>query len=257
MSTDVGRDPTVEQHQVNVLMEVSSPTVRLLKEELGRGPMGAPTQLAETDAFLGILDGALTSAERTRREPRPQLSPSAPVPAPAPWSDAPARTQRRARTPNLTVVVPTRDEAANVGRLLRELGDALTGEDAEVLFVDDSDDETPDVIREHVGGDLPVALLHRAPGERDGGLGGAVAEGLRAAKGRFVCVMDGDLQHPPQLVRKLLAEAETSGADVVVASRYVEQGDLGQFGALRRAVSRASTTLARAAFPRRLRGPIR
>jgi hypothetical protein len=74
MSTDVGRDPTVEQHQVNVLMEVSSPTVRLLKEELGRGPMGAPTQLAETDAFLGILDGALTSAARTRREPRPAVS---------------------------------------------------------------------------------------------------------------------------------------------------------------------------------------
>ena len=164
-----------------------------------------------------------------------------------------ASTPRFSAPASLTVVVPTRNEASNVTALLERLGEALAGERAEVLFVDDSDDGTPDLVRAHRGRALSVGLLHRRPGRRVGGLGGAVAAGLRAATGEYVRVMDADLQHPPALVPRLLAHARASGADVVVASRYVDEGDVGQFGALRRAVSRASTTFARALFPRRLK----
>src|SRR5215216_6650863 len=100
----------------------------------------------------------------------------------------------------LTLVIPTRNEAGNVPRLVRGLGEALTGVDYRVVFVDDSTDETPAVIR-----DLS---------EEDGGLSTAVAAGMDAVanESEYTCVMDADLQHPPEKVRELLEKARSTGA---------------------------------------------
>ena len=124
--------------------------------------------------------------------------------------------------PAVTVVIPTRNEAGNVDALVAALTDALDGVRAEVIFVDDSDDETPadggprrDRLEQ-----LPIALIHRPQGERDHGLGGAVLAGLAAARGRYVCVMDGDLQHPPAVIHRLLAPADENELDLVLASRF-------------------------------------
>jgi dolichol-phosphate mannosyltransferase len=123
------------------------------------------------------------------------------------------------------------------------------------LFVDDSDDGTPEVIAAMAPNPaFRVAVIHRLPGQRGGGLGGAVLAGIQAAQTKWVCVMDADLQHPPELLRALLEEARRSKADVVVASRYCPGGDVGDFTAARAAVSRSSGMLARMLFPRRLRG---
>lgn len=152
-----------------------------------------------------------------------------------------------------TIIVPTFNEGGNVEVLLRRLAAALPEDhDTEVLFVDDSTDDTPDRIRA-VGraGLMPVRLLHRAGAERVGGLAGAVTAGIRASEADFVVVMDGDLQHPPELVPELRRVA--GDADVAVASRYVGDGDSsGLAGAWRRSVSGASTLLARSCFPRRV-----
>jgi glycosyltransferase involved in cell wall biosynthesis len=159
----------------------------------------------------------------------------------------------------LTVIVPTRNEADNVEALLERVGDALAGVPAEVVFVDDSDDTTPDVIDTVVrsrrfAGDFVVSLLHRPVGTRDGGLGGAVVAGLRLARSPWVAVMDGDLQHPPELLTKMLQTAETENATLVVASRYREGGDTaGLAGSTRTAVSIAASAVAKATFPRVLR----
>jgi len=68
-------------------------------------------------------------------------------------------------------------------------------------------------------------------------------------------VLDGDLQHPPELLPELVAVGESSGADLVVASRYARGGSSGGLaGPVRRAVSRLSGLTARALFPGRLRG---
>lgn len=155
----------------------------------------------------------------------------------------------------LTVVVPTRDEAANVAPLLGRLLTTCHELRMEILFVDDSSDATPRVINELAERSWrPVRLIHRPPDQRDGGLGGAVCAGLRMARSPWVCVMDADLQHPPEVVEALLVEAHTSNADIVVASRYCRDGDAGQFSPPRRALSRSSAWFARVLFPRRLRG---
>ncbi|MHA7133157.1 glycosyltransferase [Oerskovia turbata] len=153
----------------------------------------------------------------------------------------------------VTVVVPTFEEGPNVAELVRRLGDAVDGIDTEVLFVDDSRDDTPEVIRRvAASAPIPVRLLHRD--QPVGGLSGAVVEGLRAARGEWVVVMDGDLQHPPEMTPVLLETALSTGADVVVASRYVGGGDAGGLdGRWRRLVSMASSLLARSMFPVRLR----
>jgi glycosyltransferase involved in cell wall biosynthesis len=158
--------------------------------------------------------------------------------------------------PQLTILVPTRNEADNVEPLLGRLSACVESRTV-VLFVDDSDDETPAVIRaarERQLGSLDIQLLHRPIGERCGGLGGAVLAGLAQTETPWVCVMDGDLQHPPEVVPRLLFAARTANADLVVASRYISGGRNEGLGAIRTAVSWASTVLAKATFPYRLRG---
>lgn len=158
--------------------------------------------------------------------------------------------------PRLSVVVPTRNEAHNVEPLLRRLDDALRGLASEVIFVDDSDDGTPQAIarvRPTVG--LPVRVHHRAPRDRVGGLGGAVSEGFALCAAPYAVIIDGDLQHPPETIPALFAAAEHDDADVVIGSRYVPGGSAsGLAGATRHLVSTGSNLVCRLAFPRRLRG---
>lgn len=151
----------------------------------------------------------------------------------------------------VTVLVPSFNESGNVEPLVRGLEAALDGIDADVLYVDDSTDDTPDVVRGvAAGAGLPLAVHHRDRGV--GGLSGAVVEGLRRARGTVVVVMDGDLQHPPDVVPTLIGRIE-AGADIAVASRYVPEGNAGGLSsAVRRLVSTSATALSRATLPRAL-----
>ncbi|MBV8195370.1 MAG: glycosyltransferase family 2 protein [Candidatus Dormibacteraeota bacterium] len=150
--------------------------------------------------------------------------------------------------PLLSVVVPTRSEAANIEPLWARLAPALGKTDFEVCFVDDSDDDTTARIAELAARDRRVRLMPRRVEERRGGLSTAVVAGLRMARGQFACVMDADLQHPPEVIPELLARA-SAGADLVVASRYVRGGSApGLGGWTRRAVSRGASRIARLLF---------
>lgn len=152
----------------------------------------------------------------------------------------------------VTVIVPTYNERDNVAELVERTAAALAGRDAEILFVDDSsDDTTAEVERVAVDAPIPVRVIHRS--DNVGGLGGAVVVGLGAAAADVCIVMDGDLQHPPELLPTLLDRFADGDADVVAASRYVGGGDTSGLGtAVRFGVSRAATWLTRAMFPRRL-----
>ncbi|MFT4258395.1 MAG: glycosyltransferase [Microbacterium sp.] len=152
----------------------------------------------------------------------------------------------------VTVIVPTYNERDSVAELVARTSAALDGRDAEILFVDDSSDDTAlEVERVAVDAPLPVRVIHRE--DNTGGLGGAVVVGLRAAASDVCVVMDGDLQHPPELLPALLARHDEGGADVVAASRYVGGGDTRGLGtAVRFGVSRAATWLTKAMFPIRL-----
>jgi dolichol-phosphate mannosyltransferase len=151
----------------------------------------------------------------------------------------------------LSLVVPTRNEADNVPKLIRELRQSLSDMDYRVVFVDDSTDGTPGVIRDLATEDGRVRLVCREGAERRGGLSTAVTTGLDLSSGasEYTCVMDADLQHPPEKVREMLETARRTDADVVVASRYAVGGSYaGLTGTVRRAVSVGSKYLAHIVF---------
>lgn len=159
---------------------------------------------------------------------------------------------------SLSILVPTRNEAGNIQELLHRTSAALDGITAEILFVDDSDDDTPTAIEALTttggAGHCRVALIARRGEQRWGGLAGAVVDGLRVTRSRWACVMDADLQHPPEIIPALVAEAGAEGVDLVIASRYCDQGQAAGLNVGRTVISRGSTIAARMLFPRRLRG---
>jgi dolichol-phosphate mannosyltransferase len=126
------------------------------------------------------------------------------------------------------VVVPIRNEGANVWPLVFGLRTALGTQSAEVLFVDDSDDDTPQVVQgvaelmSEGRSDFRVRLLHREPARRVDGRAGAVEEGLAHAEATYLVVMDNDLTHSPALVPVLL-EHLRGEADVVIPGFRAEQ----------------------------------
>jgi dolichol-phosphate mannosyltransferase len=153
---------------------------------------------------------------------------------------------------SISIVLPTRNEAENIPRLVQEIDLLLPDLVREVIFVDDSTDGTPDAIRDAAERSrTPISLIHRPPERRGDGLGGAVLEGMRAARGDWICVMDADLQHPPAVIPELARCARRGFLDFVAASRRSPRTGLSP---ARHAISAAFAGLARVLFSGRLRG---
>ena len=166
------------------------------------------------------------------------------------------RSRRRATHQKLSLVIPTRNEADNVGELVARLDRALADATVEYIFVDDSDDGTEERLEEvRSRSHRPIRIIHRGEEDRADGLAGAVTEGMRAARGTWICVMDADLQHPPEVVERLVARAAEGDVDLVLGSRRREGGGVstGGFTAIRSFLSQGSALSARLLFPKRLR----
>ncbi|MEJ1154411.1 glycosyltransferase family 2 protein [Microbacterium marmarense] len=152
----------------------------------------------------------------------------------------------------LSIIVPTFNEAPNIAELVRRVTASVSSLDAEIVFVDDSTDATPGVIREVAKtATMPVRLIHRET--REGGLGGAVIEGFVAAEADLCVVIDGDLQHPPEKIIELWERFAQGDVDIVTASRYAGGGTAnGLADRTRVLVSKASTAVTKAMFPVKL-----
>jgi len=146
----------------------------------------------------------------------------------------------------LSVIVPTRNEAANLPLLLARLAEAMRtlGSPYEVLVVDDdSPDRTAHIAsvfaEEHR---IPLRVLVRR-GER--GLASAVVHGARHARHEVVAVLDADLSHDPSCVPAIARPVIEGRADLAVGSRYAQSGTIGTWPRARRIVSRLGTRIAR------------
>jgi dolichol-phosphate mannosyltransferase len=142
------------------------------------------------------------------------------------------------------VVVPTYYEIENIGEVLTRARRALP--DATILVVDDdSPDGTADRVQMLSARLGDVGVLRRAGKQ---GLGSAYRAGFRhgLAEGYDVLVeMDADLSHDPGVLPELVAAVE-AGADLVIGSRYVPGGSVPGWPWVRRLISRAGGTYARA-----------
>jgi glycosyltransferase involved in cell wall biosynthesis len=111
-------------------------------------------------------------------------------------------------------VVPTRDEAADIAATL-DAALALAHDDLEVLVVDDSRDATPAIVARYPS--PPVRLLRQSRGR---GRAAARNEGILAAGGEIVVVLNADVRLPPDFVRRILPHY-AAGADYVLVENRV------------------------------------
>ena len=143
-------------------------------------------------------------------------------------------------------MIPTYNEAETIAGLVDAVRAELP-EDRRVLIVDDSSPDGTGAIADRIAaqhGDVEV--LHR---REKLGLGPAYVAGFRAALdggAARVVQMDADFSHEPQMLPVLLAAL--ADADLVLGSRYVPGGDVHDWGAGRRAISRLGSKYAKVAL---------
>ena len=125
--------------------------------------------------------------------------------------------------PDLSVVIPCYNEAANLAALYKRLSPVLKSLNLsyEIIFVDDgSRDNTFEEIRTLHSEDKQVKGLSLS---RNFGHQVALAAGLHHSSGNMVVTMDGDLQHPPELIPELIARCN-QGFDIVNTKRLETEG---------------------------------
>ncbi|MCD6324505.1 MAG: glycosyltransferase family 2 protein, partial [Desulfurococcales archaeon] len=157
----------------------------------------------------------------------------------------------------VSVVIPTYNEKENLPELVSRIHEALHSIRIpyEVIVVDDASPDGTAAEAFRLSQMYPVKVIVR---EDKLGLSSAVLEGVRFAEGEYVVVMDADLQHPPEVIPRLLKRALRDSCDIVVASRYVEGGSVGEWNLLRKAISKGATYVARVLLPqsRKVKDPM-
>lgn len=144
---------------------------------------------------------------------------------------------------DLSIIVPCRNEGANVQTLATRIIAVMPPQTSyELIFVDDSNDDTPDIL-ERLARTFPVVRYKHRSGER--GLSTAILEGFRLAQGDWFVVMDADLQHPPASLPDLLAVIAEKQADVIIPSRFVKHGSDGGLNGWRKVISWSARMIAR------------
>ena len=142
----------------------------------------------------------------------------------------------------LAIVVPTFKERDNVRPLLACLDRVLGDVPHEVIFVDDdSPDGTAHLIRQ-ISLERPDVRVIQRIGRR--GLGSACVEGMLATAAPYIAVMDADLQHDESILPEMLRVAKADPkVDLVVASRNIEGGSMGEFAKSRVGLSNMGRTI--------------
>ncbi|AIQ14740.1 glycosyltransferase [Paenibacillus durus] len=149
---------------------------------------------------------------------------------------------------DLSIIIPTFNEKDNVTTISNRIIQAMekTGSNYEILFVDDSKDETPQILDELSKKFSQIKYIHRTNGR---GLGTAVVEGFDKSRGTYIIVMDADLQHPPELLPLILQRLQ-EGSDLIIPSRFVEGGSDGGLNAFRKLVSWTARMIGRVSIKR-------
>jgi dolichol-phosphate mannosyltransferase len=164
----------------------------------------------------------------------------------------PARNMRRQEM--LSVIVPTYNEKDNIVPLVSRIHQVLSGRNYEIVIVDDSSQDGTIELASNLAKQYPIKLCVR---REEKGLATAVIHGIKQASGNIIGVMDADLQHPPEVLPRLLKALE-DGADMVFASRYIKGGGCPNWGLSRKVISRGAMTWSHILLPssRRVKDPM-
>ncbi len=138
----------------------------------------------------------------------------------------------------VSIIIPTYNESENIALLIHRIETMAL--DVQIVVVDDnSPDKTADVA-ERLGKKYGNITVVRRPAKN--GIATAIRDGMLNSESKYVIVMDSDLQHPPEVIPKILKDLRR-GRDIVIASRYVRGGQ-SDFSLPRKAISRMATLIA-------------
>lgn len=158
------------------------------------------------------------------------------------------------KSPDISIVLPTYNEAENLPVLVGRLEEALVGLSFEIIVVDDnSPDGTHRVALELAANRPHMTALRRLT---DRGLSSAVLAGMAVAAGRVFVVMDADLQHDERIIPKMFTAIVEQGFDVAVGSREAQGGSYGDWSKRRRLVSNIARVMARLLLPINVSDPM-
>ncbi len=158
------------------------------------------------------------------------------------------------KSPQLTIVLPTFNEAANIPLMVERIGEALPGVAHEIIVVDDDSPDGTAAAARRITAEKPHVRCIRRVGRR--GLSGACIEGMMAASAPVVVVMDADGQHDETILPAMLAKLE-AGADVVIGTRYADGGTSGEgFSRTRARGSELATTLSQFLMAQKVSDPM-
>jgi SAM-dependent methyltransferase len=150
----------------------------------------------------------------------------------------------------VSFVIPCHNEEMNVAPLIEGITDFYDKYVFEILIVDDnSTDRTAEVTEKLAEKYKCVHLIKRSP---PNGVGRALREGLKAAKGEYILIMDSDFQHIIPEIRDLF-DAVADGADVVVGSRFSRESVLVNYAFTKILANRAFHVIANILLGRRFR----
>ncbi len=124
--------------------------------------------------------------------------------------------------PLLSIVVPVRNEAENIGPLVAEIRASLEGIAHEIVYVDDgSDDATPDVLAREAASGALMCRRHRT----SCGQSAAIVTGIKAAHGTWIATLDGDGQNDPADIPALFTRALSEPGTILIAGHRTTRRD--------------------------------
>jgi dolichol-phosphate mannosyltransferase len=140
-----------------------------------------------------------------------------------------------------SVVIPTYNEEDSIEATIDAIYEAspLPSSSFEIIVADESDDSTPEIVR-----NLEHPNLRLLRFDEPKGLAGSVIKGFNSSTGTYVGVIDADGQHPPESLFELFERATEGDHDIVVASRYIENGGIKNWSQSRKLVSAGATAIA-------------
>lgn len=149
---------------------------------------------------------------------------------------------------NLSVVIPVFNESENLPELVDRVETSLSHASFELVIIDDNSPDGTAIVAEELNMEYGNIKILKRPGKL--GLSSAVIDGFTesAPETRIIAVMDGDMQHPPELLAEMYAKI-IDGADLVIASRYTNGGGTNGWRLYRKIISRGATALTHLLLP--------
>lgn len=149
----------------------------------------------------------------------------------------------------VSIVIPTYNESENIKGILHLIKEHLPKNTmVEAIIVDDNSPDGTGKIAEDYFKSLKEKTLYTINvinRKTKKGLSSAILNGIEQAKGKIVVVMDSDFSHPPQLIPKLVEVLKQSKTDIVVASRYLNGGNIQGWSLKRKIISKIGTMIAK------------